>query len=227
VARRPRVGVIATGDELVEPDVKPAASQIRTSNGYQITAHVATAGALPAYYGIARDTEAEIDAYLKRALAGNDVVLLSGGVSMGDYDFVPDVLRKNGVEILFDSIAMKPGKPTTFGVTADAYCFGLPGNPVSTFIQCEILVKPFLYALMGHAFRPPVAVMPLAKKFTRKSTGREAWIPVSFTDEGGVVPNEYHGSAHIHALCAADGLIVVPAGVASVAEGTLVRVRPL
>lgn len=227
VSRQPRVGVIATGDELVEPGEPLGPAQIRTSNSYQLFSHVLTAGAIPAYYGIARDTEAAIDGMMKRAIAENDVVLLSGGVSMGDFDLVPGVMEKNGIQILFDSIAMKPGKPTTFGISPDVYCFGLPGNPVSTFIQFELLIKPFLFRLMGHEFRPPSSRLPLAGPFKCKRGDREMWIPVVITPEGEVRPIEYHGSAHVNALCEADGLIVVPAGTTLVEKGTYVRVRPI
>jgi molybdopterin molybdotransferase len=188
---------------------------------------VKTIGAIPTYYGIAKDTEEAIDGMLKRAIKENDVVLLSGGVSMGDFDLVPKVMQKNGIEILFDSIAMKPGKPTTFGVSPETYCFGLPGNPVSTFIQLELLIKPFLCAIMGHRFQVAYSMLPLAESITRERTDRESWIPVRITEQDTVRAIEYHGSAHINALCQADGLIVAPAGVASLKKGTLVRVRPI
>jgi molybdopterin molybdotransferase len=227
VARRPRVGVIATGDELVEPDQKPGPSQIRTSNSAQICAQMEQAGAQVTYYGIVADTEAAIDAAMKRAIAENDVLLLSGGVSMGDFDLVPGMMAKNGLEILFDSIAMKPGKPTTFGVGLSVYCFGLPGNPVSTFVQCEILVKPFLYALMGHSYEAPHSWLPLAETYQQKRADREAWVPVELTGEGGVRPGAFHGSAHISALSGACGLLVVPQGTGAIEKGTLVRVRSI
>ena len=89
------------------------------------------------------------------------------------------------------------------------------------------MIKPFLYALMGHRFRRPQFLLPLAGPVTRKQTDREAWIPVTITEDGRVLPGEYHGSAHINALCQADGLVVIPAGVALLEEGTLVRVRPI
>ena len=227
VHRRARVGIIATGDELVEPSERPAPGQIRSSNGPQLFAQALRADALPTYYGIARDTEEAIDTSLKRALAENDVVILSGGVSKGDFDFVPGIMQQNGIEILFDAIAMKPGKPTTFGVSATKYCFGLPGNPVSTFIQFEALVKPFLYKLMGHDFLEMQPVLPLATRLDPGRAERATWLPVRIGADGRVRPVEYHGSAHIHALCGADGIIVVPAGSGVLEEGSLVRVRPL
>jgi molybdopterin molybdotransferase len=228
VYARARVGVIATGDELVEHGKHPSEAQIRNSNSPQLCAQVLAAGAIPKYYGIARDTERDTALLLRRALDENDVVLLSGGVSAGDYDVVPGVMRELGVEILFDSVAIKPGKPSTFGVTASGYCFGLPGNPVSTYILFEVLVRPFLRRLMGEA-EPRTVTYPLrlAEPLSRKGGERAAWIPVRITPEGEVAACEFHGSAHIHALCMADGLIMMPPGVTTLAKGAEVHVRPL
>jgi molybdopterin molybdotransferase len=225
VSCRPRVGVIATGGELVEPGLTPGPSQIRNSNSYQICAQMEATGASVAYYGIVPDDEAVIDAVLKHAISRSDVILLSGGVSMGDFDLVPDVMRNNGIEILFDAIAVKPGKPTTFGVGASVFCFGLPGNPVSTFVQCEVLVKPFLYALMGHCYQPKSYYLPLAEDYRRKKAEREAWVPVVITPENTVRTGAYHGSAHINALSDADGLLNIPIGVTDIEKGTPVHVR--
>jgi len=225
VARRPRVGIVATGNELVPPDAAPEPSQIRDSNSAQLYAQAVGASAAPTSYGAARDTEAELDAALKTALSENDVILMSGGVSMGDYDYVPGVMKQNGLDILFDAIAMKPGKPTTFGVSPQAVCIGLPGNPVSNFVQFEVFVKPLLYGMMGHAFRPPERDAPLAARVRVKRPNRLAWMPVRLTDQGEAERIEYHGSAHISALPQADGIIAIPKGVKSIEKGSLVRVR--
>ena len=227
VYRRPNVGIVATGDELVEPTEKPGASQIRNSNSYQLVAQVRAAGAIPHYYGIAGDNEEAIDSLFKAALAVNDVVLISGGVSVGDYDLVPGVMRRNGVELLFESIAMKPGKPTHFGASASTFCFGLPGNPVSTFVVFELLVRPFLLKMMGHEFIAPNVLMPLNEAIEKRRTKREAWFPVLLTTEGTVKPVEYHGSAHARALPQADGLICLSAGVNRFEAGTIVHVRQI
>jgi len=226
VHRRARVGIIATGDELVEPGQRPGPSQIRTSNSHQLWAQVQRAGAVPVYHGIARDTEAELSAALQRASTENDVIILSGGVSKGEFDLVPGIMRAAGFTLLFDAIAIKPGKPTTFGVRPNRWCFGLPGNPVSTFIQFEILIKPFLYRLMGHDYRAAEYTLPLAAPLRQKKGDRDAWIPVALAEDG-VRACEFHGSAHIHALAGADGLVCIPAGVTELKEGTSVRVRPL
>ncbi len=225
VSRKPKIGIIATGDELVEPAKSPGASSIRNSNSYQLFSQVLAANSQPTYYGIAKDTDEDIDEKLKLAISENDVVLLSGGVSMGDYDLVPGIIKKNGIDVKFDSIAMKPGKPTHFGLSDEVYCFGLPGNPVSTYIQFEILVKPFLYKLMGHDYQPVTSMSILGKKIMVKRNDRESWIPVYFDENQQVVPIDYHGSAHINALGFADGFIVIPAGVKELSQGTVVSVR--
>lgn len=227
VACRPKVGIIATGNELVEPAVKPGNSQIRNSNSYQLCAQVACVGGAPDYYGIAEDRGESIESMLRRATAQNDVVLVSGGVSMGEFDLVPDLLKKNRFRLFFEKIAIKPGKPTIFGLSDDVYCFGLPGNPVSTFVVFELLVKPFLYKMMGHDFEPVSIPMRLCKTISRKKTKRASWLPVVMKKGGGVTPVEYHGSAHINALCEANGLICIPVGVSEITEGATVDVRPI
>lgn len=227
VSDRPRVGIIATGDELVEPVDKPAISQIRNSNSYQLRAQVATVGGLPHYFGIARDTEHAIDSLLRDAIDKTDVVLVSGGVSVGDYDLVPAILKRCGFHLLFESVAIKPGKPTHFGVSDDGFCFGLPGNPVSTFVVFELLVKPFLLRMQGHDYAPANVIMPLEEAIEKRRTSREAWYPVVLTPSGAVRPIEYHGSAHTRALPQADGIICIPAGVTRLDRGAMVHVRQI
>ena len=227
VALQPRVGIIATGDELVEPGQQPTACQIRNSNAFQLAAQVIGASAIATNYGIAADTKKAIDGMLKKGIRQNDIVILSGGVSVGDYDLVREVLKENNVRLLFEKIAIKPGRPTVFGISDDVFCFGLPGNPVSTFIMFELLVKPFLYKMMGYNFTPAVSYMQLERTIARKKTERDFWLPVVFTRNGKVAKIEYHGSAHINALCEADGLVCMPAGVAEIKEGTDVAVRQI
>lgn len=227
VALQPRVGVIATGSELVEPDRKPTAGKIRNSNGFQLIAHLATVGAIGTNYGIAVDTKEALEAKVRAAMAENDVVILSGGVSVGDYDLVQTVLEKNNVKLLFEKVAVKPGRPMVFGICDEAFCFGLPGNPVSTFVMFELLVKPFLYKMMGHDFKPALSYRQLEKTITRRKTERDSWLPVVFKANGKVASIEYHGSAHVNALCRADGLLCVATGMAEIKEGTIVAVRQI
>ena len=184
VARRPRVAIIATGDELVAVDARPGPGQIRNSNGPQLAAQAAAAGGVPRQLAPARDEAAALREVLAAALADSDVVLLSGGVSAGDLDLVPQAMRDCGLEILFDSIAMQPGRPTTFAVKEGAWCFGLPGNPVSTFVQFEVLVRPLLASLMGGGHAPRCFAAPLAEAVSRRGSARQAWLPVALTADG-------------------------------------------
>ncbi len=225
VSKRPRAAVIATGDELVQPASKPGPSQIRNSNSFQLAAQVESVGAVARNYGIAKDTDKAINEMFKKAVEENDVVIVSGGVSVGDFDLVPGIFKQNNINLLFEKVAMKPGRPTVFGVSDKVYCFGLPGNPVSTFVLFELLVKPFLYKLMGHDYTPPAIQMPLGESIRRRKTERQSWIPITITDTGTLKPVEYHGSAHINALCIADGVISIDVGVAEIEKGTIVRVR--
>jgi molybdopterin molybdotransferase len=226
VSRVPKVGVVATGDELVEPGVKPSISQIRNSNGYQLCAQVEAIGAEANYCGIAGDSEDALNAIVGPALESHDVVLLSGGVSMGEFDFVPGILKAHGVKLLFEKVAIQPGKPTVFGLSDSVFCFGLPGNPVSTFTTFELIVKPFLFRMMGHAYDPPSVHMPLAEPFVRKAGTRQAWVPITLGPEG-ITKVDYHGSAHMNALTHADGMFPFPVGVTEFDKGAIVPVRLL
>ena len=226
VSVEPKVGIIATGSELVEPHQKANGAMIRNSNSYQLSAQVKKMSAIPNYYGIAEDTEEAIDRCVKQAIVENDVILISGGVSMGDYDFVPEVMKKNGIEILFNRVAIQPGKPMTFGISDDIVCFGVPGNPVSTFVQFEILIKPFLYKMMGHDFNPKISPLILGETIKRSKSDRESLIPIEIRDNK-VYQIAYHGSAHINAMSTTEYLVSIPIGTAEIKEGTVVNVRQI
>ncbi|MCX6259271.1 MAG: molybdopterin molybdotransferase MoeA [Bacteroidia bacterium] len=227
VSKMPVVAVISSGSELVEPDTIPGISQIRNSNASQLMAQVARAGASGKYCGIAADDEAQTLSIVEKAISENDMVLITGGVSMGDFDFVPSVLEHAGVKILFTRIAVQPGKPTTFGLHPRSVIFGLPGNPVSSFIQFELLVRPLLSKMMGSGWRPLSINLPMNEKFTRRFADRMAFIPVTITGDGHVSPVEYHGSAHISALPEADGIIAMPVGKQIFEKGEIVSVRQI
>jgi len=196
VSQRPVVAVISTGDEIVEPHLKPGISQIRNSNGYQLTAQALSAGVEANYLGIAPDNEEDTFSWINTALEKADIVLLTGGVSMGDFDFVPKIFEKAGIDILFRTIALQPGKPTIFGIKGNKRIFGLPGNPVSSFTIFEILVKPLLLKMMGVANPVRNLHLPIGTNYHRKRSDRMQWIPVEIR-EGKAYPLEYHGSAHI------------------------------
>ena len=227
VYRQVKIGVISTGDELVEPDIKPAPSQIRNSNAYQLLSQVKNVGAIPNYIGIALDTEESTRQMLEKAFDDNDIILLTGGVSMGDYDYVPQILNELGVKLFFKSIAVQPGRPTVFGTMDKQFIFGLPGNPVSSFVQFELLVKPLIYKLNGFEYKPMKVRLPMGKEYSRKRSTRLSWLPVQINNNGEVIPMSYHGSAHINSLTEADGMISIPIGKTEIKKGDLVDVRQI
>ena len=225
--RKVRVGILATGDELVEPAEKPGPAEIRNSNSSQLRAQALRMCADPKCYGIADDKGEALTGAIKALSGENDVLLLSGGVSAGDFDLVPKAMRDAGFELIFEKIAIQPGMPTVFGKSPGRFCFGLPGNPVSTFVLFELLVKPFLYGMMGHDHRPWVQPMKLGSQLKRKKADRDSWMPVKAAAGGLVLAVEYHGSAHINSLCEADGLICMRRGVSAIPEGEFVDVRQI
>jgi molybdopterin molybdotransferase len=154
------------------------------------------------------------------------VVLLSGGVSMGDLDFVPKIVRRVGATIRFHKLAVKPGKPTLFARRGDRCLFGLPGNPVSTFVIFEVFVKSLLYRLMGLVYRPSLVRVRLAAAVRRRDVERVEYRPVRLA-AGEAAPVSYHGSSHLNVLAEADGLLRIERGVGQLEEGTQIDVRLL
>jgi molybdopterin molybdotransferase len=226
VAIKPEVAIISTGDEIVEPDGEPGISKIRNSNAYQLIGQVQKCGAAADYMGIAHDNEQATYEMIDEALKKHDVVILTGGISMGQFDFIPKVFEKLGVEVLFKTLAVQPGKPTLFGKLGKKRIFGLPGNPVSAFNTFELLVRPYLRISMGSETGWSIIKLPLGATYTRKKSDRDSFIPVEIK-EGKVFPKEYHGSGHIQALTTAGGFIMVPFGTTILEEGTSVNVRQI
>jgi molybdopterin molybdotransferase len=226
VAVLPRVAVISTGDELTEPAGFPGKSKIRNSNAYQLLAQVKEIPGEGVYCGIAADTPESLREIITSAFRISDVVILTGGVSMGEYDYVPGIMNELDVEILFKSIAIQPGRPTVFGKRGDKFIFGLPGNPVSSFVLFELLVKPFLRKMMGHVKPVNEIRLPMASDYVRKRSSRKSLIPVKIINSE-IVPLEYHGSAHIGAYPQADGIVALEIGVTSLNKGELVNVRQI
>ena len=227
VSEMVKVGIISTGDEIVEPYEKPSSSQIRNSNGHQLVAQIASLNCKYNYYGIAADDEQLSFDMIETALVENDIVLLTGGVSMGDFDFIPKVFERIGIELEFKTVAIQPGKPTVFGRYDNKRIFGLPGNPVSAFNTFDLFVRPLILKMMGANKIFETLKLPLGITYTRKKAGRTSWLPVQIKEDGRVYPMEYHGSAHINALVLADGFISIPLGESIVEEGEIVDVRPI
>lgn len=232
VVRRPRVAIITTGDELVPPSEFPGPGQIREGNTLHLAAMARAAGAEVVRSGVVRDDERDLAETFAELLEEVDVLITTGGVSMGKYDLVGDALEACGVEQVFHKVAIKPGKPVWFGCKGDRLVFGLPGNPVSCLVGHEVFVRPALSRLCGEreeAWTPPLRLARWAGKPT-KANDREQNIPVSVTQAADGVDEldlvRWKSSADIVGLSRADGLVVVPPGVV-LSAGDQVRFRPL
>ena len=219
VAVPPRVAVIPTGTELQVPGHPLIPGQIYNSNSYQLEVQTAETGCPCTRYGIVSDDPGFLENTILTAMAESEVLILSGGVSMGDYDFIPDMIRKTGAEIFFHGLAIKPGKPTLFGKRGNTFIFGMPGNPVSTFVIFEVLVKPFLFRMMGIEQPPVLSRGTTAETIRRKTADRVEFLPVRI--EGGIVtPLPYHGSSNLDTLAEANALLRLEQGEYEYPKGT-------
>jgi molybdopterin molybdotransferase len=155
------------------------------------------------------------------------LIIISGGVSVGDRDYVPEVLEKLGVNILIHRVMIKPGKHFLFGTKENQYIFGFPGNPVSSFVLFKVFAKPFLMAWMGWKGDSIIMPMPLTERFIRNSSELLLFLPAAFTRQDSVSLVEYHGSSHVHAYMQAQCIMETPVGVSNINNGELVHVRRL
>ncbi len=229
----PRVAVLPTGSELVPACDVPGPGQIRNSNGPMLCALVSSAGGQPVDLGIARDTESELAHQMNLGLQ-EDILILSGGVSSGDFDLVPRVLRDLGVEQVFHGVRLKPGRPLWFGVLSHAkgsrLVFGLPGNPVSGLVCFELFVRPAITALaaLPQKSRPTIAAR-LSVPF-RHTGDRPTYFPVGLVSDGDRTLArllDWKGSADLRTLACADGLAQFPAGRSEYASNETVQVMLL
>jgi len=226
VYQRPRVAVVSTGNELVDASVVPTKGQIRNSNAYSIGAQVIASGAIPVEYPCIADTYEATKETLERAAIECDFVITSGGVSVGDFDYVKPVLEEIGT-LHYCNVNMRPGKPQTMGVIGDTPFFGLPGNPTSTYVGFEVFVRPALRKMQGYTeLIRPVTHATLIHD-AKKHQDRRYFLRgiVSRSDEGGyecaVKGNQ--SSALLKSVHDSNCLIVLPEGLSPVSAGTVVE----
>jgi molybdopterin molybdotransferase len=226
VFRQPAVSILPTGDEVVPLEQAPEWFQIRNSNAVTLRAQVALAGGVPKLLDISPDREERLRELIQEGLRG-DLLLLSGGVSMGKYDLVEPVLSRLGAEFYFQGVAIRPGKPLVFGRVQEKFFFGLPGNPVSTFVTFELFVRPAIALLGGRAPEPAVTLRARLAQPLRQNPALSAFLPARVQAAGGDPVVElvgWQGSGDLVGLAAANCLLVIPPGKAELAPGDWVDV---
>jgi molybdopterin molybdotransferase len=226
---KPHVAILSTGDEVVEVDQQPGPVQIRNSNAYSLSAQIERAGGEALRLPIAPDEKSRLRTLIEYGLS-SDLLLLSGGVSMGKYDLVEQVLAALGAEFFFTGVRIQPGKPLVFGKVRGKYFFGLPGNPVSTMVTFQLFARSIMDALAGTAPQPLSFVSAQLKSEIQTKTGLTRFLPARLIPDIAqphveLVP--WNGSGDVFAQSKADCLLVVPPDRERIAAGTMVTVLPL
>jgi molybdopterin molybdotransferase len=227
VYRKPRVAVLATGDELVNPGEPLKPGKIRSSNSYTMIAQTRTCGAEAVYLGIARDTKEDVRRHLEQGLSA-DMIISSGGVSVGDYDYVKDALEELGIEFKFTKVAIKPGKPTVFGLLRGKPVFGLPGNPVSSMVIFEEFVRPALLKMMGKRKLHRSVVEAVLEEDLKKNPERMHLVRgIVRQDEKGyrVTTTGPQGSGILVSMDLANAIVLIPKGAGPMKKGDHVQVQ--
>ena len=222
VFRPVRLAVLSTGNEIVDDPAKLVHGKIMNTNGpmlamlaRQFSMDVVMEESIPDNL---EATVATISAAVERA----DVVTLSGGVSVGDYDFVGTALRDAGLDMHFNTVGIKPGRPLTFATGCDVAVFGLPGNPVSVHVMFHVFVLRAVARMCGGQYPLREIELPLGADFHRRKADRVEYVPARLDEDGTLSAVEFHGSAHLTALTESDGFFVVPIGVSELAAGARV-----
>lgn len=232
VTKRPRVAVLATGDEVVDVEEKLEPGKLRSSNSYTLYSQILNCGAIPKNLGIARDKPEELENKIREGL-GCDLILTSGGVSVGDYDLVKFILAKMGTDIKFWKVAMKPGKPLVFGMISASGSkgvpiFGLPGNPVSSMVSFEVFVRPAILKMLGQDIDNRKEVDAVLEENIEKKKGSRYFLRAQTRWEDGIYLTKTtgpQGSGILKSMVLANSLIILPEEDEFVEKGTRVTVR--
>jgi len=217
VYARPRVAILATGDEIIGIGDTPATHQIRNSNSYSLAAQVRRAGGDPVILPVARDDKQATARLIAQGLDA-DLLLLSGGVSAGKYDFVESALTDCGAQFFFDRVLIQPGQPVVFGIAGGKFFFGLPGNPASAMVTFELFARAAIDLLSGANDAPlPLTLARLTRAFRHKP-GLTRFLP-AYVSCAEVTPVDWQGSGDVPSLCRANALLVADSSQAEYAEG--------
>ncbi|MBN2108494.1 MAG: molybdopterin molybdotransferase MoeA [Deltaproteobacteria bacterium] len=229
VYQRPRVAILSTGDELVDIDEALGPGKIISSNSYSLATLVEDAGGTAIMLGIARDTKKALRSRMLEGMHA-DIILSSGGVSVGDYDFVKDVLQDLGIDMKFWKVLMRPGQPLAFGVIGGKPAFGLPGNPVSAMVSFEQFVRPAMRKMSGHTklFRPLIEAV--AQEDVPGRPDRKFFVRCRLAQKEGqwhAATTGEQGSGILMSMAEASGLMIIPETVERIRAGDRVRVQVL
>lgn len=227
VSTKPVITLIATGSELVLPSEKPKPGQIRNSNAIQVISQLKKMNLDVVTNLMIADDYEKLKATFIEAQQTSNFIIFTGGASVGDFDFIPEILSELNFEVYWARTGIKPGNPMSFSRKGNVYCFGLSGNPVSSLMQFELIAKPTIYKLLGADFKPTRLKGEMAFNFRRRKADRVAIIPVLINEDGLVGEIPFHGSAHINALAFANALLEVPTDIKEPNKGDSAYVRPL
>ena len=227
VCRKPRVAILATGDEVIEIDEELTPGKLRNSNTYTLYSQVLKCGAIPKNLGIAKDKPQELEKKIREGL-DCDIILTSGGVSVGDYDLVKYILAKMGTNIKFWQVAMRPGKPLVFGTIKNKLIFGLPGNPVSSMISFEVFVRPAILHMMGQIHDERKEIDAVLEEGITKKKGLRYFLRAYTHWKDGVYLTRTtgpQGSGILKSMALANSLIILPEEEEKIEKGVRVTVR--
>lgn len=227
VTRKPKIAILATGDEVIEVKDKLKPGKLRNSNTYILCSQILNCGGIPKNLGIARDKAGQLERKISRGF-DCDIILTSGGVSVGDYDLVKDVLARIGTDIQFWKVAMRPGKPLVFGKIRSIPVFGLPGNPVSGMVSFEVFVRPMILKMLGQKDGHQREIEAVLEEKVKKKRGFRYFLRARTRWEGGrylTRPVGPHGSAILKSMALANSLIILPEDEEFISRGRKVTVR--
>ena len=228
VKKKINVAVISSGNEIVDIGADLKEGEIYDANAPMLLSRVSNLSCNGKFYGRVRDDEKEIREILNKAINENDMVLITGGVSMGDFDYVHKILRELGVRQIFHGLAMKPGKPLFFGKFGNKAIFAMPGNSVSAYMTFEIIVKPYILSSLGLHFDNEYIKAILSEDFKRKDAERLEYVPVKLYFENTklyVKLIKYNNSSMISSFSEANGVLKIDIGIKNIKSGDIVDVR--
>ncbi len=221
VYKKPSIGILCIGNEIIEPGNTMEGSKIYNSNAFSLIALLQELGVNAHYYGIIPANFNHLSEFIKKSTELHDITIISGGITVGDLDFVPKAIEENNFTLSFSSIEIKPGNRTIFAYNNNKYILGLPGNTVSSFMIFKILVKPFIYLLMGYKFKKQILKTNLHFSYSRKNSSKTELLPVKYDHSTKSLQKfAYNGSGHITSMVNSNGILIIDKGISSIDKDT-------